>query len=119
MDRNENLYFDEFSKKSLSEIQEMFQNLKHIGMSDEDIEKYAKQYKEFFESNVKTTGYEHIDGKEKIYNTSIPWREKLMERAEIKKTLRDELMNSTFSEVSKDQVQTDLSQSVVSKPVSL
>ena len=80
MDRNENLYFDEFSKKSLSEIQEMFHNLKHIGMSDEDIEKYAKQYKEFFESRVKATGFEHIDGK-------------LMERGEIKKTLRDELIN--------------------------
>jgi hypothetical protein len=80
MDRNENLYFDDFSKKSLSEIQEMFQNLKHIGMSDEDIEKYAKQYKEFFESRVKATGFEHIDGK-------------LMERGEIKKTLRDELIN--------------------------
>jgi hypothetical protein len=79
MDRDEKLYFDEFSKKSLSEIQEMFQNLKHIGMSDEDIEKYAKQYKEFFESRVKATGFEHIDGK-------------LMERAEIKKTLRDELI---------------------------
>ena len=86
MDRNESLYFDEFLKKSLSEIREVFENLKHIGMSEEDIEKYAKQYKEFFEKNI-NTGYEHIDGK-KI---------------------------STFSEVSKDQVLTDLSQSVVSK----
>ena len=86
MDRNENLYFDEFSKKSLSEIREVFENLKHIGMSDEDIEKYAKQYKEFFESKL-NTGYQHIDGEK----------------------------NFTFSEVSKDQVQTDLSQSVVSQ----
>ena len=136
MDTDENLYFDGFEKKSLSEIQELFQNLKHIGMSDEDIDKYAKQYREFFEKLVKDketikTGYQHIDGaceskhaeayreierREKVYNTSIPWREKLMERAEIKKTLRDELMgNSTFSEVSTDQVQTDLSQSVVSE----
>jgi len=86
MDRNESLYFDEFSKKSLSEIREVFENLKHIGMSEEDIEKYAKQYKEFFESKI-NTGYQHIDGEK----------------------------NSTFSEVSKDQVLTDLSQSVVSK----
>jgi len=86
MDRNESLYFDEFSKKSLSEIREVFENLKHIGMSDEDIEKYAKQYKEFFESKL-NTGYQHIDGEK----------------------------NFTFSEVSKDQVQTDLSQSVVSQ----
>ena len=40
MDRDEKLYFDELSKKSLSEIKEIFQNLKHIGMSDEDIEHY-------------------------------------------------------------------------------
>ena len=87
MDTDENLYFDGFEKKSLSEIQELFQNLKHIGMSEKDIDKYALAYKEFFEKRVKAT--EEI----KIYNTSIPWREKLMERAEIKKTLRDELIN--------------------------
>lgn len=87
MDRNENLYFDEFSKKSLSEIQEMFQNLKHIGMSDEEIDKYAKQYKKFFESRVK------------VCNTSI--------------------QKNSISDVSIDQVQKDLSQSVVSKPSSL
>jgi hypothetical protein len=108
MDTDENLYFDGFEKKSLSEIQELFQNLKHIGMSDEDIDKYAKQYRDFFEKLVKDketlkTGYPHIDGKEKVYNTSIPWRKDLMEK------------NSTFSEVSTDQVQTDLSQSVVSE----
>ena len=110
MDRNQSLYFDELSKKSLSEIREVFENLKHIGMSDEDIDKYAKQYKEFFEKNV-NTGYQHIDGglqskpceADKVYNTSIPWRKELMEK------------NSTFSEVSKDQVLTDLSQSVVSQ----
>ncbi len=93
MDRNENLYFDEFSKKSLSEIQEIFQNLKHIGMSDEDIDKYAKQYKVFFESRDN-----------KPVNTSIPWRKDLMKG------------ESTVSE--SDQVQTDLSQSVVSEPAS-
>ena len=84
METDENLYFDGFEKKSLSEIQELFQNLKHIGMSDEDIDKYAKQYRDFFEKLVKDkeslkTGYQHIDGK-------------LTKRAEIKKTLRDELM---------------------------
>lgn len=88
MDRDENLYFDEFSKKSLIEIQEMFQNLKHIGMSDEEIDKYAKQYKEFFDSrnkihnlhnSIKATGYKHIDGSDKKpVNTSIPWRKDLM-----------------------------------------
>ena len=74
MDTDENLYFDGFEKKSLSEIQELFKNLKHIGMSDEDIEKYALAYKEFFEKRVKAT--EEI----KIYNTSIPWRKELMEK---------------------------------------
>jgi hypothetical protein len=53
MDTDENLYFDDFEKKSLSEIQELFKNLKHIGMSDEDIDKYAVAYKEFFEKRVK------------------------------------------------------------------
>lgn len=83
MDTDENLYFDGFEKKSLSEIQELFKNLKHIGMSDEDIDKYAKEYRDFFEKLVKDkeslkTGFEHIDGKEKVYNTSIPWRKELM-----------------------------------------
>lgn len=104
MDRNENLYFDDFSKKSLSEIREVFNNLKHIGMSDDEIEKYAKLYREFFESRVKT-GFEHIDGpQEKIYNTSIQWRKDLMDG----KTIVSE----------SDPVQTDLSQSSVSQPAS-
>ena len=99
MDRNENLYFDEFSKKSLSEIQEMFQNLKHIGMSDEDIEKYAKQYKEFFENRVKATGFEHIDGSNiKPVNTSIPWRKELMKgNTEITE------LNECFTYLKKDE----------------
>jgi TRAP-type uncharacterized transport system substrate-binding protein len=84
MDRDEKLYFDELSKKSLSEIKEIFQNLKHIGMSDEDIDKYAKQYKDFFDSRIKATGYQHIDG-DKVYNTSIPWRKELMEKNDLKK----------------------------------
>ena len=86
MDTDENIYFDGFEKKSLSEIQELFQNLKHIGMSDDDIDKYAKQYREFFEKLVRdkeslklSTGYEHIDGTNvKPVNTSIPWRKDLM-----------------------------------------
>jgi hypothetical protein len=50
MDRNENLYFDDFSKKSLSDVTELFKNLKHIGLSDEEIEKYAVQFKVYFEN---------------------------------------------------------------------
>jgi hypothetical protein len=96
MDTDENIYFDGFEKKSLSEIQELFQNLKHIGMSDDDIDKYAKQYREFFEKRVKAK--QEI----KTYNTSIPWRKDLMEKTEI-------------TEVSKDPVQTNLSQSVASE----
>jgi len=48
MDRDEKLYFNDFGKLSLEEIKELFQNLKHIGLSDEDIEKYAEQYKKYF-----------------------------------------------------------------------
>jgi hypothetical protein len=51
MDTDENIYFDGFEKKTLNEIQELFQNLKHIGMSDEDIDKYALSYKKFFEKD--------------------------------------------------------------------
>ena len=50
MDRDENLYFDNFGKLSLDEIKTLFQNLKHIGLSDELIEKYAEDYKKFFEN---------------------------------------------------------------------
>lgn len=49
MDRDENLYFEHFDKLSLDEIRKLFDNLKHIGMTDEDIEKYANEYKKFFE----------------------------------------------------------------------
>ena len=49
MDRNENLYFDNFGKLSLDEIKTLFQNLKHIGLSEEEIEKYAEDYKKLFE----------------------------------------------------------------------
>jgi hypothetical protein len=50
MDRNESLYFDEFSKKSLSEIRELFKSLKDIGLSEEQIEKYAVEYKKYFDN---------------------------------------------------------------------
>ena len=50
MDRNEALYFDEFSKKTLSEIREMFKHLKAIGLSEEDIDKYAVEYKKYFDN---------------------------------------------------------------------
>jgi hypothetical protein len=71
MDTDENIYFDDFEKKTLNEIQELFQNLKHIGMSDDDIEKYALSYKKFFEKRVKA--------KQEI-KTFIPWRKDLMEK---------------------------------------
>jgi hypothetical protein len=50
MDRDENQYFDHFGKLSLDEIRTLFQNLKHIGMNEEEIEKYAEEYKKFFET---------------------------------------------------------------------
>jgi len=53
MDPDENIYFNDFEKKSLSEIRELFENLKHIGLSEELIEKYALEYKEFFEKRVR------------------------------------------------------------------
>jgi hypothetical protein len=50
MDRDENLYFENFHKLSLDEIRKMFENLKHYGLSDEQIEKYSIEYKTFFEN---------------------------------------------------------------------
>lgn len=50
MDRDESLYFDSFSKKSLPEIREMFKHLKAIGLSDDEIEKYAVEYKRYFDN---------------------------------------------------------------------
>lgn len=49
MDRDENLYFENFDKLSLGEIRKLFDNLKHIGMTEDEIEKYSIQYKKFFE----------------------------------------------------------------------
>lgn len=57
MDRNESLYFDSFSIKTIDEIRELFKSLKAIGLSDEEIEKYAVEYKKYFENleNTKKT----------------------------------------------------------------
>lgn len=49
MDNNEKQFFDDFSNLSADEIRKLFQNLKHIGMSDADIEKYSLEYNKFFE----------------------------------------------------------------------
>lgn len=50
MNRDEKLYFDDFSKKSLDEIRELFKHLKDIGLSEEEIDKYAVEYKKYFDN---------------------------------------------------------------------
>lgn len=50
MDRKESLYFDDFSKKSIEEVRELFKHLKAIGLSEEEIDKYAVEYKKYFEN---------------------------------------------------------------------
>ena len=52
MDIDEKQFFDEFGNLSLDQIRKLFQNLKHIGMSDEDIQKYSAEYSSFFEKLV-------------------------------------------------------------------
>jgi len=52
MDIDEKQFFDEFGNLSLNQIRKLFQNLKHIGMSDEDIEKYSYEYSIFFEKLI-------------------------------------------------------------------
>ncbi len=96
MDRNEKLYFEDFDKKSLSEIRNLFENLKNIGMSEDLIDKYAFEYKKFFENRSAALS------SDKVYNTSIPWRK--------------DLMTTNVSET--DPVPTGLSPSVASKPAS-
>lgn len=49
MDIDEKQFFDEFGNLSIDQMRKLFQNLKHIGMSDEDIEKYSLEYNKFFE----------------------------------------------------------------------
>jgi hypothetical protein len=49
MDIDEKQFFDEFGNLSTDQMRKLFQNLKHIGMSDEDIEKYSIEYHKFFE----------------------------------------------------------------------
>jgi len=56
MDTDEKPFMKHFEKLSLSEIQDLFQNLKHIGMCDEDIDKYSKEYYEFFDKLNKDRG---------------------------------------------------------------
>lgn len=50
MDRDESIYFDSFSNKTLPEIREMFKHLKAIGLSEEEIDKYAVEYKRYFDN---------------------------------------------------------------------
>lgn len=49
MDIDEKQFFDEFGNLSLDQIRKLFENLKHIGMSEKDIEKYSVEYNAFFE----------------------------------------------------------------------
>jgi len=50
MDRNEKPYMEHCSKLSLDELRSLFNNLKDIGLSDDDIDKYAKDYYAFFKA---------------------------------------------------------------------
>jgi hypothetical protein len=50
MDRNEKPYMEHCAKLSLDELRLLFKNLKDIGMSDDDIDKYAKDYYAFFKA---------------------------------------------------------------------
>lgn len=48
MDRNEKAFMDNMSKLSLSEIRDLFKNLKEIGLEQDVIDKYAEEYHKFF-----------------------------------------------------------------------
>lgn len=114
MDPDENIYISKIKQMTLSEITESFMHLKHIGIDIEQIKVSAQAYYTAYHKDHDSTcnicggSFDSRGADGKVYNTSIPWRKELMENA-----------IATFSEVSKDQVQTDLSQSVVSGPASL
>lgn len=86
-------------------------SLKHIGIDIEQIKASSQAYYNSFHKdhdsscNICGGSFDSRGADGKVYNTSIPWRKELMENATA----------TSFSEVSKDQVQTDLSQSVVSE----
>ena len=52
MDRDEKLYMDNMSKLSLNQIRKLFDNLKNIGMTDQEIDKYAEDYHKFFQAQI-------------------------------------------------------------------
>ena len=52
MDINEKDFFDDFGNLSLVEMRKLFQNLKNIGMSQDDIDKYALEYNKFFQKLI-------------------------------------------------------------------
>ena len=52
-DFDEKEFLENVEKMSLSELRELFQNLKYVGMSDEDIDKYVLSYKKFYEERVR------------------------------------------------------------------
>ena len=49
----EKIFFETVEKMSLSELRELFENLKYVGMSDEDIDKYALAYSKFYTERVR------------------------------------------------------------------
>lgn len=50
---DEKLFLETVEKMSLSEIRELFKNLKYVGMSDEDIDKYALAYRDMYEERLR------------------------------------------------------------------
>lgn len=52
MDINEKDFFDDFGNLSLVEMRKLFENLKNIGMSQDDIDKYALEYNKFFQKLI-------------------------------------------------------------------
>jgi hypothetical protein len=52
MDINEKDFFDDFGNLSLAEMRKLFENLKNIGMSQDDIDKYALEYNKFFQKLI-------------------------------------------------------------------
>lgn len=52
-DFDEKIFLENVEIMSFTELRELFENLKYVGMSNEDIDKYALAYKKFYDERVR------------------------------------------------------------------
>jgi len=53
-DFDEKIFLENVEIMSFTELRELFENLKYVGMSNEDIDKYTLAYKKFYDERVRS-----------------------------------------------------------------